>query len=76
MKRFEFHLSISPDTLLYYYRGAAQQVAARTHDGVSVRFPASLLKKFVTEAGVHGEFVLTCDDDFRNSTLEKKSSEK
>ncbi|MFZ1082030.1 MAG: DUF2835 family protein [Candidatus Kryptoniota bacterium] len=71
MKRFEFHLNISAEKYLDYYRGTAQQVVARCPDGLTVYFPASLLKQFVTSGGIQGDFVLTCDDNFKNADLRR-----
>ncbi len=71
MKRFEFYLNISSEEYLAYYRGTLQQVVARCPDGITVQFPASLLKQFVTTAGIQGDFVLTCDDNFKASVLRR-----
>ncbi len=71
MRRYEFHLSISPERYLDYYRGAVRQVLARCPDGATVQFPASLLKPFVTAAGIHGDFVLTCSDDCKGAHLQR-----
>lgn len=71
MRRYEFHLSIPPESYLDYYRGAARQVLARCPDGTAVQFPAALLKPFVTAAGIRGDFVLTCGDDCRGAHLER-----
>ena len=73
MKRFEFHLRISPEQYLDYYRGTVQQVLVRCPDGSTVQFPASLLKAFVAPAGIHGDFVLTCDDQNRGAILQRRS---
>lgn len=72
MPRFEFHLSIPAEDYLEYYRGAVRQVLARTAEGTPVLFPASLLKPFVTAAGIHGDFVLTCDAQNRGARLERR----
>jgi hypothetical protein len=71
MKRFEFHLNISPEKYLDYYRGAAQQVVAHCHNGLIVKFPASLLRQFVTAAGIQGDFVLTCEDNLKSPDLQR-----
>ena len=71
MKRFEFHLRISPEQYLDYYRGAVQQVVVRCGDGSTLQFPASLLQPFVTPAGIHGGFRLTCDDQNRGARLDR-----
>lgn len=72
MKRFEFHLSFSSERYLDYYRGAVREIVARCADGQTVQFPASLLQPFVTSAGVHGDFVLTCDDTNKGARLERR----
>ncbi|HJV47821.1 MAG TPA: DUF2835 family protein [Geothrix sp.] len=72
MQRFEFHISLSSDRYLDYYRGAVQQVVARCADGGAVQFPASLLQPFVTASGIHGDFVLTCDDANRGARLQRR----
>ena len=70
MIRYEFHLRITADQYLDYYRGTARNVVARCTTGQNVQFPASLLQQFVTADGITGTFVLTCDDQLRNSRLE------
>jgi hypothetical protein len=44
MNRYEFHLRISADQYLDYYRGTVRHVIARCATGQSVQFPASLLR--------------------------------
>ena len=74
MKRFEFRLSISPEEYLAYYRGTAKQVVVRCADGVTVQFPASLLTQFVSTSGIHGDFVLTCDDGDKGADLRRRTA--
>ncbi|MCF8209052.1 MAG: DUF2835 domain-containing protein [Rhodoferax sp.] len=71
MKRFEFRLDISSHRYLNYYRGTVRQVVVGCTSGVSVQFPASFLTPFITTNGIHGDFVLTCDDDFKGSELRR-----
>jgi hypothetical protein len=71
MRFYEFHLRITPEQYLDYYRGTARYVVARCTTGQNVQFPASLLQQFVTLDGIRGDFTLTCDDDLRNSRLER-----
>lgn len=68
-KRFEFSLNLSAEQYLAYYQGAANKVVVRCTDGQSIQFPARLLTRFVTAQGVQGQFVLTCSDDMKGSTL-------
>ena len=71
MKRFQFHLQISPERYLDYYRGTARVVVTRSDEGRIVQFPASLLQRFVSPEGVRGCFVLTCDDNNKCIELRK-----
>jgi hypothetical protein len=63
MKRYAFFLHISAEQYLEYYRGTAKSVVARANSGQTVQFPASLLQRFVSTEGIHGDFVLVCDDN-------------
>jgi len=71
MQRYEFQLNIPSEKYLAYYRGTAQQVVVRCFDGVTIQFPASLLKPFVASTGLHGAFALTCDDNHRGANLQR-----
>lgn len=74
MKRFEFQLDISADRYLSYYRGTVSQVIVQCFNGMSVQFPALMLTPFVSTRGIQGNFVLTCDDDFKGSRLKRLPS--
>jgi hypothetical protein len=71
MNRYEFHLSITAEQYLDYYRGAVRHVLVRCATGQNVQFPASLLRQFVTPEGICGHFALTCDEHHRHSRLER-----
>jgi len=71
MNRYEFQLRITADQYLDYYRGTARHVIVRCTTGQKVQFPASLLQQFVSTDGIMGTFALTCDDELRNSRLER-----
>ncbi len=71
MNRYEFHLRITANQYLDYYRGTARHVVVRCTNGQTVQFPASLLQQFVTPEGIQGNFALTCDEQLRNSHLER-----
>jgi Protein of unknown function (DUF2835) len=71
MNRYEFNLRITADQYLDYYRGTIRHVLVRCSTGQNVQFPASLLQQFVTTEGIHGHFVLTCDEHHRNPRLER-----
>lgn len=69
--RYEFQLRISPEAYLDYYRGTIRHVIVRCTTGQTVQFPASLLQRFVTTDGVHGMFVLTCDENHKCVDLQR-----
>ena len=72
MQHYEFHLTISPEKYLDYYRGKVRQVVARSTTGQNVQFPASLLQRFITKEGICGKFILTCDDNHKCVSLERQ----
>ncbi|HHO77202.1 MAG TPA: DUF2835 family protein [Deltaproteobacteria bacterium] len=63
--RIRFSLSISSEMYLSYYRGEAEYVLTRTHDGKRVKFPARFLRKFITYEGISGEFEIEVDQNNR-----------
>ncbi|MEO7107938.1 MAG: DUF2835 family protein [Rhodoferax sp.] len=71
MQQFEFQIRLTAQEYLNYYRGTVSQVVASSTSGATVQFPAALLKPFVTSGGIYGRFLLTCDDDHKNSQLKK-----
>lgn len=73
MKHYELQLDISADEYLAWYAGSARYVLARSTGGQTIRFPASLLQRFVTPSGVHGTFVLSCDDAHKGARLQRKA---
>jgi hypothetical protein len=74
MKQYQFHLRISPEQYLDYYRGVVKQVVVQCSTGEVVQFPAGLLQKFVTTDGIRGRFVLTCDDQNKGADLRRLNS--
>jgi hypothetical protein len=74
MKHYEFQLHISAAAYLDYYRGTIHSVLARCTNGQTVQFPASLLQGFVTTEGIHGVFILTCDEHNKCLGLQRQAS--
>lgn len=64
-------LYISPDEYQRWYQGSAQNVLAYTLDGRSVRFPAPILRQFVTREGIKGQFRIHFDAHNRFKNIEK-----
>jgi hypothetical protein len=71
MSRYAFQLHISSTQYLDYYRGTVRNVLVRATSGQMVQFPASLLQRFVTPDGIHGDFVLVCDDQNKCLSLQR-----
>jgi len=64
-------LSISAEEYLKLYSGVARSVRAVTVRGESIRFPASILRPFVTRSGIRGQFAIYFDEDKRFVSIEK-----
>lgn len=64
-------LRILPDEFQRLYEGNVKDVSARSSDGLRVRFPANILRPFVTHAGVSGTFAIHFGDDNRFHSIEK-----
>ena len=73
MNEVRFHLAIPAERYLAYYRGAASHVEVTADGGARLRFPARLLRPYVTPEGVYGRFLLRYDDDYRAVCLERTS---
>ena len=71
MQKIEFHLRLSPEQYLSYYRGNAKFVQIVAADGRVVRFPAEILREFVGHDGVVGTFVLEIDADNKYRKLHR-----
>jgi hypothetical protein len=65
MQRFSFGLDISAEKYLRYYQGNAKSVVVVTDDGLTLKFPANNLQKYVTRDGIHGRFEIDVDEDHK-----------
>ncbi len=61
MSELNFVLHITPDQYLAYYNGAAKNIVVKTEDGLSLKFPANAMQKFITREGIHGRFKISFD---------------
>lgn len=62
-RSIRFRLAISAEEYLAYYQGNARVVVARSEDNKTIRFPASAIRKFVTNNGIFGHFEITFDEN-------------
>lgn len=54
-------LNIPAEEYVRLYTGTVRDVQTHARNGQSVRFPAAILRPFVTRAGVHGDFRIRFD---------------
>ncbi len=71
MRSIVVQLSISADEFQRLYEGTVKEVIARSIDGRRVRFPANILRPFVTRVGILGTFHIQFSDENRFQSIEK-----
>ncbi len=70
-RKIHFVLHISAHKYLEYYSGTVRDVVTVASDGRTVRFSAKLLRSFVSQDGIHGEFVIEFDADNKFVAINK-----
>lgn len=75
MHEYAFHLHISSEQYLDYYRGIAKSVVVKATSGQIVQFPASLLQPHLLPDGIYGNFVLQCDDHHKCIRLQRMAND-
>jgi len=70
-RKVYFALQISAHKYMEYYSGEVRDVVAVASDGRRIRFPANLLRPFVGQDGIHGEFVIEFNDDNKFVAINK-----
>ena len=71
MKSFNLNISIEPEEFILFYSGQAKTVVARSDRNEVVEFPANILRKFVSNAGITGRFVIYTNDDNKFIAIER-----
>ena len=64
-------LNITADDYLRHYQGKVKQVVCIARDGRRIRFPSSILQRFVSHNGIHGTFEITFDEGFKLKSFER-----
>ena len=64
-QEIHIRLDLSTEEFRHYYAGAARAIQVRSLDGRVVRFPAEAMRAYVQHDGIHGQFRLVFDDDFK-----------
>ena len=71
MQTIQFHLKLTYDEFSAVYKGHAQDVITKSFDGRTVRFPANILKPYLTRDGILGTFAIHFDGENKFQSLEK-----
>lgn len=71
MPKIRVSLNLPPHRLLAYYEGVADDVVASAQDGRKIRFPARVLRPFLTQNGVVGTFYITYDGNKKFVSIER-----
>jgi uncharacterized protein YqjF (DUF2071 family) len=74
MAELRFRLDIQAGEALRYYRGQATTVVAKAVNGQTIQFPASHIRPYVTQAGIHGWFRIRFDAQNKFVALEQISA--
>ncbi|MDR4508014.1 MAG: DUF2835 domain-containing protein [Candidatus Brocadiaceae bacterium] len=70
-RRIQFSLNIPSDEFEAYYTGDIRSILTRTTTGKTVRFPASILRKFLTHKGIYGSFEMALDKNNKFMSIER-----
>ena len=73
MIEYEFTLHLSADEYLQFYEGIAKAIQVRSRCGKIIQFPASTMRKFVLQDGVHGVFIIQLDDQNKFLSIRRLS---
>jgi len=63
--QFRFFIELSNQEYLNYYAGGATSVQVKTEEGLTIQFPASALKPWITHNGIHGFFMIKFDKNHK-----------
>jgi len=71
MPTAQFPLAIEASDIERYYRGIARNILVTTTTGLKIQFPANLILPYVTRYGVHGQFLLSYDQNGKAQSLQR-----
>lgn len=71
MKKISFHLNISQQQFLNWYKGSARQVTTVADNGKRISFPAEKLRPFVDHQGVVGHFEISFNENHKFVALKR-----
>lgn len=68
---FQFSLYISTDDYMAYYEGSVKHVLVSTYSGIKLKFPASILRQFLTHDGIKGSFEMEVDQNYKFQSIRR-----
>ena len=69
MQKVTVRLNLSPERFQAYYQGVVENVVAMASDGRTVRFPARVLRPFLSYQGIQGTFDITFDVNMKFQSI-------
>ena len=69
MQKVTVRLNLSPERFQAYYQGVVENVVAMASDGRTVRFPARVLRPFLSYQGIQGTFDITFDANMKFQSI-------
>ena len=71
MQRVTVQLNISSERFQAYYQGTVESVVTTASDGRTVKFPARVLRTFLTYQGIKGTFEITFDSNLKFQAIRR-----
>ena len=65
MKQIAISLHLTKPQVEQYYLGKARHVVVEAVDGRIVQLPINVLHSFILDDGIHGDFVVTTDNEHK-----------
>ncbi len=70
-KSITIDIAISSEEYLKLYQGVAKDVFTVSRDGRRIRFPAQVLRPFVTREGIRGSFRIHFDQNNKFKAIDR-----
>lgn len=61
MAEVSVDIRLPADEYLRFYKGSAKSILVKSREGIRVKFPAELLRPYVTIDGIFGAFIISFD---------------
>lgn len=71
MPQLTVDIYISADEYLKHYESSGRFVYCQSREGLSVKFSAGVLQRFVTREGIRGSFVIEFDHNMKFKSINR-----